>query len=225
MLQFFSKKQVDKITGFTPLEIYTILKRRVRNIPQLSFMRSGSPRSVSLMGFTLIELLVVIAIIGILSTIVLASLNKARSRALDARRITNIKQLQLALELYYDSSAGNGQYPLASTDCSAATQYGLQVLAPNYIPQVPRDPLSTGADNGCYAYATPGGAALRSSYHLGASLQNTDAPELTSDRDFNSSGFTSAVNAFNGLSAAAPPNPCNTTAGPSGTETCFDATP
>nr|AQQ75000.1 hypothetical protein [uncultured bacterium] len=59
-------------------------------------------------GFTLIELLVVIAIIGILSSVVLASLNSARQKGRDARRISDIKQLQLALELYYDA---NQSYP------------------------------------------------------------------------------------------------------------------
>ena len=59
-------------------------------------------------GFTLIELLVVIAIIGILSSVVLASLNTARSKARDVRRRADLKQVQLALELYYDS---NNSYP------------------------------------------------------------------------------------------------------------------
>ena len=59
-------------------------------------------------GFTLIELLVVIAIIGMLSSVVLASLNTARAKARDARRVSDLKQMQLALELYYDS---NGSYP------------------------------------------------------------------------------------------------------------------
>jgi len=60
-------------------------------------------------GFTLIELLVVIAIIGILSSVVLASLNTARVKGLDAARISDVKSLETALELYYDN---HGTYPL-----------------------------------------------------------------------------------------------------------------
>jgi type IV pilus assembly protein PilA len=59
-------------------------------------------------GFTLIELLVVIAIIGVLSSVVLASLNTARAKARDANRISDMHQMQLALDIYY---LHNGQYP------------------------------------------------------------------------------------------------------------------
>jgi prepilin-type N-terminal cleavage/methylation domain-containing protein len=59
-------------------------------------------------GFTLIELLVVIAIIGILSSVVLASLNSARSKARDAQRIAGVKEIQKALEMYYNEK---GYYP------------------------------------------------------------------------------------------------------------------
>ncbi len=55
-------------------------------------------------GFTLIELLVVIAIIGVLSTVVLASLNTARARARDSARISNIKQVQSALAMYHSEN-------------------------------------------------------------------------------------------------------------------------
>jgi prepilin-type N-terminal cleavage/methylation domain-containing protein len=68
-------------------------------------------------GFTLIELLVVIAIIGILSSVVLASLNSARSKSRDAKRMSDVKQIQLALELYYDQ---NGSYP-TSPGCSGSS--------------------------------------------------------------------------------------------------------
>lgn len=52
-------------------------------------------------GFTLIELLVVISIIGLLSTIAITSLNGARAKARDARRISNLDQISLALKQYY----------------------------------------------------------------------------------------------------------------------------
>lgn len=53
-------------------------------------------------GFTLIELLVVIAIIGLLSSVVLASLNSARTKSRDSNRISDLRNIQLALEMYYD---------------------------------------------------------------------------------------------------------------------------
>jgi len=52
-------------------------------------------------GFTLIELLVVIAIIGVLSTLAVVALGSARQKANDAKRLSDIKQVQTALELYY----------------------------------------------------------------------------------------------------------------------------
>src|SRR5262245_50514712 len=67
-------------------------------------------------GFTLIELLVVIAIIGILASIVLASLNTARQKSRDARRLADIKSIQLALELFFDACGG---YPVNAAAAAA----------------------------------------------------------------------------------------------------------
>ncbi len=56
-------------------------------------------------GFTLIELLVVIAIIGILSAVVLASLNSARAKGSDAAIKSNVNNARAQAELYYDSNS------------------------------------------------------------------------------------------------------------------------
>ena len=64
-------------------------------------------------GFTLIELLVVIAIIGILSSVVFASLGSARDRARVAAAQTELKQIQVALELLLDDT---NQYPTGATE-------------------------------------------------------------------------------------------------------------
>ncbi len=55
-------------------------------------------------GFTLIEILIVIAIIGLLSTVILAALSTARRGARDAKRISELREMQTALELYYSDS-------------------------------------------------------------------------------------------------------------------------
>lgn len=88
-------------------------------------------------GFTLIELLVVIAIIGLLSSVVMASLNAARVSARDAKRASEVRQLKTALELYYDS---NGFYPSVGCEgCGVAISALTTPLAP-YIKQIPDDP-------------------------------------------------------------------------------------
>ncbi len=55
-------------------------------------------------GFTLIELLVVIAIIGILSSVVLASLNSARAKGSDAAVKSGLANMRAQAELYYDGN-------------------------------------------------------------------------------------------------------------------------
>lgn len=79
-------------------------------IPRVKYSRSS--------GFTLIELLVVIAIIGLLASVVLVSLNSARSKSRDAKRLADVRQLASAMELYMSD---NNTYP--PTTASLVTSY------------------------------------------------------------------------------------------------------
>lgn len=75
----------------------------------------------STQGFTLIELLVVIAIIGTLASVVLASLNSARVSARDAKRMADLRNLAVVLELYYHD---NSRYPNETWCDSSIGAYG-----------------------------------------------------------------------------------------------------
>ncbi len=94
-------------------------------------------------GFTLIELLVVVAIIGMLSSVVLASLNSARTNARDARRMQDLTSLTRALELYATDNVGT--YP-AHSDGTVSGDLST-LVSNNYIPALPADPRYSGGAN------------------------------------------------------------------------------
>ena len=74
------------------------------------------PKNVK--GFTLIELLVVIAIIGLLSTMAVVSLNSARGKARDAKRVSDIKQISNLVEMAAANTASGG-YNVLPDGCDA----------------------------------------------------------------------------------------------------------
>lgn len=92
------------------------------------------------LGFTLIELLVAVAIIAILTGLIMASLASSRAKARDAKRISDVAQLQLALEQYFSK---NNVYPDLNNYATA--------LVPTYISALPRDPLTN--TSAPYVYA------------------------------------------------------------------------
>ncbi len=131
-------------------------------------MTSSSKKS----GFTLIELLVVIAIIGLLSTLSIVALNNARARARDARRVADIKQIQTALELYYNEM---GEYPATVT--SGDIIAGTSAVYMNSVPTAPTpiDTTTCTAHN-TYAYApTVSNSSYTLKYCLGAATADIGA--------------------------------------------------
>ncbi len=126
-------------------------------------------------GFTLIELLVVIAIIGLLSTIIAAPIQNARKKARDAKKIAELKGMQLALEQYAESNSG--AYP-----------FTLRALSPAYMPVLPTFASSTTSSaRDAFAYAfyigqSAGAQDAIFAYHLGAKLE-VYGPALETDRD------------------------------------------
>ncbi|MDD4304216.1 MAG: type II secretion system protein [Patescibacteria group bacterium] len=109
-------------------------------------------------GFTLIELLVVIAIIGLLSTLAVFSLNSARTKARDAKRISDMKMLGTAMEMYATeggtyvgslgttTTGGDLLHELGSIQYGGESLLDLSVLKD---PSSPTDACTSGSDAAC----------------------------------------------------------------------------
>ncbi len=158
-------------------------------------------------GFTLIELLVVVSIIGLLASVVLVSLNGARTKARDAKRSADLNQFNKALELYAADNGGlypqtddaysvdwgnNCPGPVVNGGPSVAFQSGCghcnrwcwlaDTLKP-YMSQMPKDPLN----NSSYFYYYNNTAAGGSQYYGLAAKAFEEASNVT--KYSNANGF------------------------------------
>lgn len=111
-------------------------------------------------GFTLIEILIVVAIIAILASVVLIGLGPSQQAGRDARRISDLHEVQTALQLYYNE---HGSFPADTTwaTLTATLEADTQID----ITQVPNDPTPKAT----YYYAPDD--ASGQDYVLGAQLE------------------------------------------------------
>lgn len=119
-------------------------------------------------GFTLIELLIVVAIIGILATLVIVAIQNSRTNARDSKRLADIKQMQTALELYFND---NKSYPTAVTNTIATGSTIYMEMVPTA--PTPADGSCTAENNG-YTYSSDG-STYSIFFCLGSRVGGTDA--------------------------------------------------
>lgn len=161
--------------------------------------------------------MVVTGIIAFLALVVSVSIFSARGKGDDAKRLSDLRALQTALDIYY---ADHKRYPLLAEFGSG----GAAPLVPGYVLVMPLDPRGSR-----YAYVPCGPVGAPTSYHLGTSFEDAKNEYLGRDSDY----FNGAQcpGDFRGLSTNAPSSIVGAVAcssgtdgapGPGGGETCYD---
>lgn len=146
-------------------------------------------------GFTLIELLVVIAIIGVLSAVVLASLNTARSKGTDAAVKSNLVQIRTQAEIFYGGNSNSYGTQVWATTAATCNTVGSMFANTNVARSLAAADSANGGTNnvGC--------ASTASTYVVAAALVETANTYWCAD----SSGVSKQVNAaFPGAIASCP---------------------
>jgi len=132
-------------------------------------------------GFTLIELIVVIAILGILAGIGLTSFRTSQMKSRDAKRKSDLEQVQRAVEMYmndyanYPTSSNDGEIMVNGSALTWGTDEFKDQKETLYIKQLPGDPR--GNPEYCYVYD----AGPPIVYKIYARLENTEDPKATLD--------------------------------------------
>lgn len=84
-------------------------------------------------GFTLIEILVVVFIIGLLASIIIVSVNEARKKARDSRRVADLFEVRNAVEMYFNA---NSHYPITGVNLSGRIWRNSVLNSTNWTPSV-----------------------------------------------------------------------------------------
>ncbi|RUM78672.1 MAG: hypothetical protein DSZ15_03590 [Candidatus Thioglobus sp.] len=108
--------------------MFNLIKKSSREANQAPNLAGGGrpKRKITQKAFTLIELLVVIAIIGILSSVVMTSLGKARKKAKRAKYVSQMKAFQTAVE-QYANLGDTGLYPMQTKIGSSSHSWADEV--------------------------------------------------------------------------------------------------
>lgn len=122
-------------------------------------------------GFTLIELLVVISIVGVLSAVGLSVFSQGSVKARDGVRKSDLRQIQQALELYYEKDR---QYPVGNEDnCVEIDEAFNTEKLSNYLKDVPKDPKRD--SHYCYI-------GDESNYQIRAILENKEDSDIANSQ-------------------------------------------
>jgi general secretion pathway protein G len=159
-------------------------------------------------GFSLIELLVVIAILGTLTGLAATNFGNSQAKARDARRKSDLAQIQRALELYYND---HGRYPNESNNQIAACGASSTSVCPwgspmqdgagtIYLETLPKDPRTSNT----YFYNVDQSNFLR--YQLFARLENANDPILDRNGDGEADDYTKNCGGANCNYAVHSPN-------------------
>ncbi len=151
----------------TPIADVSSMSKLVKKQHDKKFLSSA--------GFTLIELLVVIIIIGILVSFISLKAFDGITRARDAQRKSNLKQLQAALQIFFQD---NGTYPNVNKTCKSTENCWASLVGQGqtiYIKSVPTDPINNADHLYYYCLLDP------NTYVLVANLENAQDPEITTD--------------------------------------------
>lgn len=165
-------------------------------------------------GFTLIELLVVIAIIGLLAGAVVATVNTARTKARDAKRVAQLREVRSALTIYYERNQGYpSSTPATYTGDDAAIKFLVDQGFMGRMPTIPPGGSPTYIYRGIQEDGTECTAEgqICSNFVLGVTLERDDSSALNGDADVEFPLL------FYG-------NSDDCLAAPAGNERCFDFT-